>query len=218
MPARVIVIVGQKGGPGKTTTTMNLAAAAAESGARVLVVDVDPQRSATYYAEQAGEGLPFSFAEADLGDTDSLSQLSALDFDYLFVDTPGSLMESEANQALMPTADFAIVPFWGDPLGLPPFVNTVQRVLVPANTPFKVLLNKVNSGRGTDWINTIRRQLTDSDFSVFTAHITDYVHLTDAPAEGKVVTQLTGERPSRSLKAYRRVFQEMQDALGEGSR
>jgi len=44
---RVIAIVNQKGGCGKTTTTVNLAGALAADGARVLVVDIDPQAHAT---------------------------------------------------------------------------------------------------------------------------------------------------------------------------
>lgn len=56
---KVIAVAMQKGGSGKTTTTVNLAAALAEKGKRVLVVDVDAQANSTSWfgVKDAGKGV-----------------------------------------------------------------------------------------------------------------------------------------------------------------
>lgn len=56
---RTVAVVNQKGGSGKTTTVVNLAAALAEKGRRVLVVDLDPQASASSWlgVRDGGRGL-----------------------------------------------------------------------------------------------------------------------------------------------------------------
>ena len=54
----IVTVVNQKGGVGKTTVTLGLADAAARSGRRVLVVDLDPQANLSDYFDVAPEATP----------------------------------------------------------------------------------------------------------------------------------------------------------------
>jgi chromosome partitioning protein len=98
---RVIAIVNQKGGCGKTTTTVNLAAALAADGARVLVIDLDPQAHATLALgidpEKVDENLYEILAEPD--GSEYLQQI-ILDVGENLYLAPSSIVLSALEQKL----------------------------------------------------------------------------------------------------------------------
>lgn len=65
---KILAVVSQKGGVGKTTTAVNLAAAFARRGMRTLIVDVDPQGSVRYGAGLKKGHATYGFADYLRGD------------------------------------------------------------------------------------------------------------------------------------------------------
>lgn len=72
---RIIAVANQKGGVGKTTTTVNLAAAVAAAGKRVLLADIDPQGNATSGYGIDKRSLTSSVYEVLCGSADAASVL-----------------------------------------------------------------------------------------------------------------------------------------------
>jgi len=98
---RVIAIVNQKGGCGKTTTTTNLAGCLASDGSRVLVVDLDPQAHATLALGIDPDALDENLYEV-LADPDGTGHLRevCIPFDERLHVAPSGIVLSALEQRL----------------------------------------------------------------------------------------------------------------------
>lgn len=118
MAARIIAVANQKGGSGKTTVTMSLAGAIAGKGHKVLVVDADPQGTASQWAGAASEDKPFPASVISLatakGKLHVMLKPMVSDYEYIVIDCPPSA-EAEASQSALLISDVCLVPLQPTP-------------------------------------------------------------------------------------------------------
>ena len=116
MVDRIIAVINQKGGTGKTTLALNLAAGLARRGSTHLV-DADPQRSISQWAEMAtdGAGLP-PVAQAGGDPSATIAQLARA-HRYVVVDCPPAI-QGDVVAAVMCSVQMVLIPVLPSPMDL----------------------------------------------------------------------------------------------------
>ena len=121
MPAKILAVVNQKGGSGKTTISMHLAGALARRRSKVLVVDADPQGTATRWAAGATDEKTFPASVIGLSAASAKVHREVKkfvdDYDYIIIDCPPAA-DSPVPQSALLIADLALVPLIPSPLDM----------------------------------------------------------------------------------------------------
>ncbi len=121
MTAKIIAVCNQKGGSGKTTVSMQLAGTLARKKNKVLVVDADPQGTATRWAASAGDENPFPASVIGLSAANEKVHREVKkfvgDYDFIVIDCPPAA-DSPVPQSALLIADLALVPIIPSPLDL----------------------------------------------------------------------------------------------------
>ncbi len=117
MLAQVFSVANQKGGTGKTTLSMNLAAGLSRRG-RTLIIDADPQGSAGQWAGLSTDERPFPVSVISVA-SNLAREVSRMrqDYQYLVIDCPPTL-ETGVAQSAMSISDKVFVPILPSPVDL----------------------------------------------------------------------------------------------------
>lgn len=184
-----VTVASYKGGVGKTTTAVHLADYLQSLGS-TLLIDGDPNRSATGWAKRGG----FDFAVVD----EKAGAYSARNYRHVVVDTearPGSA----DFEALATGCDLLVVPTVPASLDTDVLVQTLRAAQALAAEKYRVLLVKVPPLPETDG-EQLRAALTSQSIPVFRAEIPRLKAFEHAAAAGVSVRALP--RAGRAWEAY----------------
>ncbi len=121
MSAKIITVFNQKGGAGKTTVSVHLAGALGLRGAKILIVDMDEQNTATRWVGQADEEHPFPAAIMNLAALDGSMHKEVkkqIDrYDFIVIDCPPAV-HSQAPMSALLISDLGIIPVVPSPADL----------------------------------------------------------------------------------------------------
>lgn len=126
MGTHVIAVINQKGGTGKTTLTMNLAAGLSRR-ADTVVIDLDPQGSSRQWATMGSQPFPATIKQISGNwDARTLHQ-NYRAFQHMVLDCPPSL-ESHASMQALRACDVALIPVLPSPVDLWASMNLPEEI------------------------------------------------------------------------------------------
>ena len=186
----VVAFIGQKGGSGKTTTALSVAAEWVARGRRVLLVDADPQGSARTWGDVAAEqGHPCPTVVAMGAMMHKPDQLPALveRYDVAVVDCPPR--HGEIQRAALMVADLAVMPCGPSAVDAWALAETLDMVtaaqtLRPNLQAALLITRKTQTTIGAH----AREALTDAGVPILATELGFRVAYQEAPAAGLGVT------------------------------
>jgi chromosome partitioning protein len=204
---KILSIVNGKGGVGKTTTAVNLAAMLAEGGGRrVLLVDTDPQGSASLWVRDSAQAMGLELAVET--DPNLLGRLRDVDgFDVVVVDSPPRL-DSVGLQLVARASDYVILPTPPAPLDMAALIETVRTIIQPSKVPYRVLLTRVDPRSLNEALGSLS-DLHSAGIPGFHAFVRSYKCHERAISEGVAIHRYRGANAPEAASDYRRVMDEV---------
>jgi chromosome partitioning protein len=199
----IITVTSYKGGVGKTTTAIHLAAFL-QKQAPTLLVDGDAIRSATKWSQRGTGGLPFKIV--------SYAQLArhASQFTHIVIDTEGNPSDDDFRD-IAKDSDLIVVPAVPETVATDGLQHTLEKLRDLRNERYRVLMTMVPPRPRTDG-DQLRAMLTENEVSVFKTEIPRLVAFEKAAAEGVPVYSVADERAARAWEAYEAAGKEITDA------
>jgi len=170
---KVVAVIAQKGGAGKTTLALSLAVAAQRDGQSVLVIDLDPQATATKWADRRKQDTPVITSAQAARLPHLLKTAAANGADLVIIDTPPRV--EQASLAAGKAADLILIPCLPAISDLETLSTTMELLKYAGQTQAVVVLNGVPP-RGTrrEQAEHVVRDLTIAVASVSLGHRTAF--------------------------------------------
>lgn len=141
---KVISLLSQKGGTGKTTLAIQLAVAAQKDGHTAIIIDLDPQKSATWWGEIRADEPPIVIPSTTLDLRLLLKNAAENGVTLAILDTPPKVeLEGEAHHAAR-FSDLALIPCKPAAFDVKAIEATVRLADV-ANVPARIVFNQVQA-------------------------------------------------------------------------